>query len=381
MQTASTAEIDDVDYALGEILEQLDLEALGKNSVGVLLCYYEFIETGIVNALSERLPFDVIGMTTMASASGSDCGMYRLCLCVLSSDDVSFEIAVTPPISLGNYESEIETAYRRARGKLPGDPSFIISFFPFLRDVSAAELLKSFDKTCGSVPIWGSVSGDMDTSYEHCRTLWNAEADIATLAMLLVHGPIEPKFVLTSIPERNMRDSSAIITKSEGCVIKEVNGMRFDKYVKSVGLVLRGTEESSTIPLLINYGGGSKPVALAIYDMRDDGTALCGGEIPQGSVLIIGQVDYDGIIETTGASMDTLMAQEGKNGLLLLPCVSRYIMLAPRQEDEMRAILRTVDGKIPFIMGYSGGEICPVLENDGKYHNRHHNFTFSACLF
>jgi hypothetical protein len=381
MQTASTTEIDDVDDAIEEILGQLDLDGLGKNSVGILFSYYEFIETGVLSAIRDRLPFEVVGMTTMASASGGEIGSYRLCLTVLSSDDVSFATSATPPISSDNYESAIEAAYRRARGKLPGDPAFIVSFFPFLKDVSAAELLKSFDETCGGIPIWGSISSDMDMTYEHCRTLWNAEADKTILSMLLVHGPIEPRFTLTSIPERNMRESSAIITESEGCVIKKVNGMRFDKYLESIGLVMRGAKESTTIPLMINYGGGSKPVALAIYNMRDDGSALCGGEIPQDSALIIGQIDYDGIIETANASMEEVMGGERKNGLLLLPCVTRYLMLAPQQEDEMQLVLRAVGGQIPYMMGYSGGEVCPVLDKDGKYHNRHHNYTFSACVF
>ncbi|MDR1965323.1 MAG: FIST C-terminal domain-containing protein [Synergistaceae bacterium] len=381
MQTASTTEIDDIDDALGEILGQLDLDTLGKNSVGILFGWYEFVETGVVGALCERLPFDVVGMTTMASASDGALGMYRLCLTVLSSDDVSFETAVTSPISADNCELEIETAYRRARGKLPCDPSFIISFFPFVNDISGSDILKNFDKICGGIPIWGSVASGMDITYEHCRTLWKGGADKTVLAMLLVYGPVEPKFIVTSIPERNMRDSSAIITESEGCVIKEVNGMNFGKYLESVGLSMRTVRESTTIPLMINYGDGSKPVALAIYDMRDDGTALCGGETPQDSALIIGQIDRDGIVETAGASMEAATDGGVKNGVLLLPCVSRYMMLTPQQDEEMELVTGSVGGKAPYVMGYSGGEVCPMLGKDGKYYNHFHNYTFSACVF
>ncbi|MDR1965324.1 MAG: FIST C-terminal domain-containing protein [Synergistaceae bacterium] len=381
MQTASTTEIDDIDDALAEILGQLDLEALGKNSVGILFSWYEFIETGVVGALCDRLPFDVIGMTTMASASGDDLGMYRLCLTVLSSDDVSFETEVTRPISLGNCKGEIEEAYGRARGKLPGDPSFIISFFPYVNDISGSDILKNFDKTCGGIPIWGSVASGMDMTYEHCRTLWKGGADKTVLAMLLVHGPVEPKFIVTSIPERNMRDSSAIITESEGCVLKKVNGMDFGKYLESIGLVMRVGKEATTIPLMVSYGDGSKPVALATYDMRDDGSVLCGGEIPQGSALVIGQIDSDGIIETAHSSMDALLDGDKRDGMLLLPCVTRYIMLAPKQEDELKVATEAVGGQIPYMMGYSGGEVCPVPGKDGKYHNHYHNYTFSACAF
>ncbi|MDR1929802.1 MAG: FIST C-terminal domain-containing protein [Treponema sp.] len=381
MRTAHTTEIDDIDDALEELLGQLNTAGLKKNSVGILCTGYDFIETGVTAALCERLPFKVIGMTVMAGASGDAFGVYRLDLAVLTSDDVLFETAVTPPLTGDNYEAEIAAAYNEARGKLPGDPAFIISFFPFIGALSGADILKSFDKTAGGVPIWGSVSSDMDMSYVHCRTVWSGGADKSVLAMTLVHGPVTPEFVVTAIPERNMRDSSAIVTESEGCTIKKVNGMRFDKYLESVDLVMRVGKESTTIPLVINYGDGSKPVTVAIYAMSEDGSAVCGGEVPQGSVLIIGQIDGDGILETAGESVSQLLNTGKKNGLLMFPCVSRYIMLSPRQDEEMKLAVESFGGKLPYLMGYSGGEICPVLGKDGRYYNRYHNYTFSACIF
>ena len=64
-----------------------------------------------------------------------------------------------------------------------------------------------------------------------------------------------------------------------------------------------------------------------------------------------------------------------------MPCVTRYIMLAPDQESELRLIHEELskDGK-PFMMGYSGGEICPMPGRDGKPRNRFHNYTFCACI-
>ena len=43
--TAQTHEIDDVELAVSEILEQLNVgEKLLKNTVGILTCYTEFID-------------------------------------------------------------------------------------------------------------------------------------------------------------------------------------------------------------------------------------------------------------------------------------------------------------------------------------------------
>ena len=61
-----------METAVSEILEQLDVEhTLLAHSLGILHCYSEFCENGIVKAICEKLPFDVVGNTTSSlSASG-----------------------------------------------------------------------------------------------------------------------------------------------------------------------------------------------------------------------------------------------------------------------------------------------------------------------
>jgi hypothetical protein len=36
---------------------------------------------------------------------------------------------------------------------------------------------------------------------------------------------------------------------------------------------------------------------------------------------------------------------------------------------------------VPYMLGYSGGEVCPVPDESQKLRNRFHNFTFSICAF
>ena len=70
MLTACTEELDEVGEAVSEILEQLDLENnLLNNSVGLIFCDPEFIASGVVAAVSQKLPFDTVGVTTRAGAT------------------------------------------------------------------------------------------------------------------------------------------------------------------------------------------------------------------------------------------------------------------------------------------------------------------------
>ena len=62
---ATTREVDDVQAAVAEITAALDLEKnLLKNSLGVISCFSDFEETGVLKAICDSLPFDCIGSTT-----------------------------------------------------------------------------------------------------------------------------------------------------------------------------------------------------------------------------------------------------------------------------------------------------------------------------
>jgi hypothetical protein len=381
MHTAYTEEVDDVESAVAEILEQVDGTGLSASSVGILFCHYEFVESGVAAALCARLPFEVIGMTTMAGASGDRYNSFMLTLAVLSADDVSFRTVVSAPLSAENTGEAMAAAYGEARGKLPGDPALIISLFPFLSDISSADVLKHLDAACGGIPVWGSVASGMDMSYKDAGVMLNGEIYEKSAVMLLLHGPVAPEFIVASIPDKNLGDRRARITESSGCILKKVNNIPLMQYFDDIGIVMRIGQDNTTIPLIVDYGDGAKPVALAIYALTPENWAVCGGEVPEGALFFCGEIDRNGIMESARDALQQIQGMQGKSCVLMLPCVTRYIMMTPQQDEEMRITCEALKGQGPFVYALSGGEICPVKDRNGVWRNRHHNFTFSACLF
>jgi hypothetical protein len=132
---------------------------------------------------------------------------------------------------------------------------------------------------------------------------------------------------------------------------------------------------------MVDYGNGEAPVALAVYHFGEDGSAMCGGDVPRGASFSLGGIDRDGIMETARGTIDKAMESDRRNGLIMFPCLTRYHMLSPVSEEEIEAVKGMIGDKIPFSLTYSGGEICPVYDETGKTHNRFHNFTFIACVF
>ena len=380
MYVARTSEVDEFDVAIEEIKSQIDFSALKKNSGGIIFCHIDFFESGIVEELCKALPFDVIGMTSMAGASGNGYGLFDLTLTVLTSDEVSFQAGMTNGIDKYNYEVEVDKLYKDIRGKVKDDPALILSFMPYIRDVSGYEVVEAMDKAVGGIPIWGSITNNIDFNYETVQTLYNGRYLSSGVAMMFLNGPIDPKFIVSSIPERNISNNRAVITKSEGAILREVNDMPIIEYLKHIGLVIT-KENITTTPLMVYYGDSTEPVALGFYTLFEDGSVLTGGEMPEGTSFAVGSIDSDGIFESTESGLKEILALPGRQATLLLPCVTRYIMLAPDQESELRLITEKLkESGLPFMMGYSGGEICPMSGADGKLHNRFHNYSFCACV-
>ncbi|MCL2007579.1 MAG: FIST C-terminal domain-containing protein [Treponema sp.] len=382
MITAYTEEVDEIEDGIAELLGQLDTSALKKNSVGMVTCHLDFVNSGFVEALSSKLPFPFIGMTTLASANKYGQSMYALSLTVLTSDDITFETCISNALNATNYKEEIKAAYSNSAKKLPSEPSMILSFFPFIKEVDGALMHKSLDEICGGIPFWGSLGCNVDGSFENCAIFHTGKVNKAGLAMILVHGPIEPVFVDVSLPSEKIGKTRGQITKSEGSILMEINGIPAQKYLETLGIIVSEGAPIIT-PLMVYYEGSAEPVALGMYAVNKDGSFLCGGEMPVGAFIAIGEITGDGILSSTEEGIDKILNSGKRNGVLFLPCISRYLMLAPNQTDELALMIRKMEnGNImPFMIGYSGGELCPVPDEKGILRNRFHNYTFTACVF
>lgn len=380
MYTARTSEVDDIDGAIAEIKGQIDLAVLKKNSGGVIFCHIDFVESGLVKALCDELPFDVIGMTSMASADEHGYSLFDLTLAVLTSDDIEFKAGMTRGIDHDNYKDEVERLYEKMRGAVADDPALILTFMPYIRDVAGYEVVAAMDEACKGAPMWGSITNNIDFNYEQVQTICNGEYLRGGIAMMFLNGPIKPRFIVSSLPERNISNTRAMITKSEGAVLYEINDMPLLDYLANIGLIVN-KENITTTPLMMYYDESEEPVALGFYTLFEDGSVLTGGEMPVGTSFAVGSIDAQGIYESAGSGLAQIEAMPERQATLLLPCVTRYIMLAPDQEGELREIQGrlTATGK-PFMMGYSGGEICPMPGPDGRLRNRFHNYTFCACI-
>lgn len=381
MLNAWTLEIDDPAVAVAGILEQLDLQKnLRANAVGIITCSYDYVEAGMVKAVCDALPFDVLGCTTLTNAMEGQAGTMLLCLSVLTADDCRFSTACTQLLD-ENFEAATADAFAEARAKAGEDPGLVLAFLPMLNSIGGELVLNALDRAGGGAPIFGTLACDFDTAlYSHTFTIFNGHCARDRMPLLLVSGNVTPRFVVKSTSDHNLQRQQAVITASEGSVLQEVNGMSAREYFASLGLMQgSGIEGMSSIPFVVDYNDGTQPVARAIYALRDDGSALCGGLMPKGASLAIGRMDKDDILLTAESSLEKLLAEGPCAGVIMFPCLGRNMVLGVTPFAEIEKIGERMGGKVPWHLAYSGGEVCPAYDRDGKAVNRFHNFTFIAC--
>lgn len=383
MLTAYTSEIDDVEVAVAEILGMLDLDNnLETNSVGIINCYQEFIDSGVLKAVCDSLPFDVVGMTTFAGGAGSGVDLLMLNVAVLTGEDVKFSAAASDSL-IDEQETPVERAFSKASAGLNGDADMLFVFIPFINRVGGERVLDVVDRVSGGIPAFGSVAIDHTDDHQLSYTIYNGEASKDSLAIVLASGNINPHYFMIAIPEENAQKQKAIITRSENSILMGVNDKSLVDYMGTLGLTVGdGTIEGlSTIPIVLDYNDGSLPVTRAIYLVDEDGNAVCSGRMPLGATLAFGSLDREDVIAAAHSVVKNLLGVDNVVGALVFSCLSRSQALEADALAELKTLSDDIGDKLQYITAYSGGEICPVAQLDGALLNRFHNFTLIACVF
>lgn len=378
---AHTFELDDTDAAVSEVLAQLDLDnTLRKHAVGLVACHADFLYEGVVKALSEALPFDLVGITTLGSSINGSLGVDILTLSVLTSDESSFSTALTTSL-MEDQRKPVADAYAEAADRLPETPSFVLVYGPFLEEPGADAYIVEMNRLCAGVPMFGSVACDHNIDFRDAHVFRNGDYARDALAMVLVSGPDLPKFFFVSISEDNIPKQKGIISSSAGNVIRTINSMPAMEYLRSIGVSASQFGESGIIPMMVDYMDGAPPIGRGIYNTKDNGNVVCSGDVPENGAIAPAFLDADEVARSAKEILDKVAQEKDVSGMLVISCLSRSLVLGGEPLREAELVDNAVGTFVPCHLLYSGGEICPIYTKNGKPANRFHNFSFTVCLF
>ena len=224
--TASTEYIDDLEAAVKDIQDQLDCgHTLLKYSAGIVACHYEFALSGAAAAIGKALPFDTVGSITSVNADVSGAGVLRFTVMVLTSDDVRFKTALSP--SLKQDPAKIIADTYTGNAESGEKPALILSYAPFMVENSGDEYVRVLGQVSGGVPCFGTLAVDDTPDFHNCFMIYNGAYYGDRMSLLLMYGNVQPRFFLATISKEKVLDRSALITASQGHLLKGVNGSRW----------------------------------------------------------------------------------------------------------------------------------------------------------
>jgi hypothetical protein len=387
--TAYTENIDDSAAAIADLRTQLDIEhKLLKNSVGILACHYEFVNSGAVKAICEAMPFDVLGDISSVQGTSEAGGALFFSLMVITSDTVTFKTALSSSLK-GIPGKAVEETYKAATSGSETKPSLIFVFAPFIVENSGDEYVQVLADASGGVPCFGTLAVDDTADFHACYMIYKGDHYRDRMSLILCYGEICPRFYLATISKDKILEQSAKITTSEGHILKEVNGRPVVKFFEALGLTKasQSAYAMTSLPFMLDYNDGTPPVSRVFIALNEQQEAICAGAMPEEAILYIGIFDKDDVLLTTGKALaDALAGSEDAAGILIYSCISRGMTLGSELLGELELARKLVAGKTPFLMAYSGGEICPTFVArrgaDGNAAvNRFHNNTFTLCIF
>jgi len=374
-----TKEVDDPQVALAEIRAQLDKKiTLLEHSVGIVMCHPEFIVSGVLKHIGENLPFDLAGTTTAAQAVNDETGELILTVFVMTSDDVRFKTGLADGLRDGGIDAPFKAAYEKAAQGEPAPPKLALVFPPLIVDRYAGDAyVDALKKIIPDTPLFGTLAIDDTVTFSESETIYNDSHSKDAMPFVLCYGNINPRFFIATLPENKSVSLRAKVTKSKNNFVYEVNYTNTRKFFAESGI----PESMFTVPFMIDlknrddYDGVPVVGGCAAFD--EDGTAIFYGYVDEGSTFSLASGTPDDIFSTSFHKIRQLNELQDVNGALLFPCVVRRILMmgVNNSLSELEIAKEQMKPNIPFMMGYSGGEICPTSIKAGVPVNRFHNYS------
>jgi len=373
-----TYEIDNPDVALREIKTQLaEKITFLDNTVGFIMCHPEFTASAILKHVCENLPFDVVGITSASQAVNDEAGDMVLTIFVMTSDDVWFRTGITDSIN-DNLSEAVKVSYEKATAGEKEPIKLALIFPPYMIDkYSGDAYVRVWNEIAPGVPLFGSLAADDTLDFDGCETIYNGINTKDAIPFILCYGKINPRFLIATLPENTNLSLRGKVTKSKNNFVYEVNDINARMFFTGAGI----PDNVTAFPLMINHSGnendGKVPVIRELFAYNEDDTAIFGGDVAEGSAVLLLDFAAESIKSTSRNEIERINTLSGVNGAILFSCASRRMVVLGVNEDdaELQIAKDTINQEIPFMLGYSGGEICPVINNQGLMKNRFHNYS------
>ena len=381
-----TFELERSEIAVKEMTDQLSGFPLLKNTAGILMCDHEFVRSGIAKRICQAFDFPIVGATSASQATHDAVGDMMLTLMVLTSDDIIFSAGKT-----GDLTEQIDERVSQAIGQTLADvkepPGLVLVFLPLIQENAGDFYITALERSLGKTPIFGSAAVSDDAiAFAESATIFNGDASEAAMSFLLLSGNVTPRFFIATISQQSVLPYAGEITKAEGNLVQEINGVSVIEYFENIGLAQDGQLPVGVqfVPLLVDVKRAADydgvPIVRAMVKINEDGNAICRGIMQEGSVFTIGACSREDVLRSAAETLKSLDALDDAQAVLCFSCIVRRMAMGLDVLTEAQTVRDAIPPHLPFAMGYAVGELCPTSVTEGRAANRFHNHSLIVCV-
>jgi hypothetical protein len=389
---AYTEEIDDLDMAVEELLEQTQQFALEKNSMAIVFMEEEADYLAFYERLSKHWRFPVIGCTAMAMLAGRH-GYCRsgVTALIMTADDCEFSVGITGELTKEDYREELANLYRELTARQTTEAKLCLCYYGIpldAKEISSSNLISALTEASGGLPIYGGTSSD-NLTFDGYRVFCNDRVVKNGLALGVIAGNVSPRFVRVNSVEHTAAFSYEI-TESEQNVVYRLGDNTFLDTMKNENMRVDREDMISAYLLSpfvvkIDKGGGDYVEAARVFSNVnfETGSGTFLGAMPEGATLSVGLLNREDVCRTVERAFVQIFHELERQGgecstLLCTSCSARYLALMNNPAVEAETYLKHLPEGMSLAGFYAYGELCPVRgEKTGKQYNMFHNFTFT----
>lgn len=396
---AVTYQIDDATLAATELSRAVqEGTPLLSHTVGILMCYSDMDVPPLLRALSQHLPFDIIGCTCIASLD-SETGFSEMAirLLVLSADDCTFSVQLSGPVGPDTIPQRVEETYAGALDALGRPPGLLLMLAPYKLDLLFDTFTQTLNRVAPGVPVIGGLPSHNDNG-DLNAVLFNETAYPDRMAMLAIAGNIHPVFSVQNVLGDVVRRKRKV-ANAAGNTVYRVGSQTFVEYMEEIGFHWPDDGMIDTLTFLTNPlmlenvpldDGQTHGFVRTLHKIdKKEGSGTAVGMIPTGATLSICSLSKQDIEEAASKALAELMikiADKRQNGqvfstVLAVSCIGRFMLMSPRSSIETERLLAGLPPDVTLAGFYGYGEIGPVSRALPKIVNFAHNETLILCAF
>ena len=390
--TALTKEIDDPQAAAEEILEQLKPEeTMLKNTIGIIYFYHEFAKMDIWQPFVSAMPFELAGCVSSYTGTNGQHGDAAVSVTMITSDDAWFVVRTIDGLE-EKQRRQIYSEVNNLCDEMCTEemPKLIMPFLSPLPHFSIDNLFHSIRMYNDSLLFFGMQTFNTSESENTNFVFGNGKMSVSKCVFVGFYGNIDPRFHIgSSIQSEKILGEEAVITESDGPLLKSVNGIPALNFFRKKGLLSSDNTGAGIMAISahIIYSNGDKAGCAFLGIANNTEYVYAARSLEIGAKITFTYIEGDKILATTENVMREIKDMR-RNDILIFTSVARALSLETNFFAELKKISSCAEvyeketgTPLRYNAVYTGGEICPVFNDSGKYINMPHNYTFSVCSF